>query len=1242
MFQAIRQATREDYPFDPGLRAAFQLAEKGLDDYELERMTRARIRLWLYADLEPAERKRLGTECEALESKAAQTLTHEEQLRLARAIGAAASEEELESLPELERSLLGHVESAELHLDPVMRDKLLRARRAGAKNEAERAGVIKAKADLEAKAWSSLTPEQRAELSSFEASLPTSPEDRNGLQLERERYEQKALLSLSGEHRAQVEEAELEARAAASLSKVERERLQGSAAHKASDAEIASLRANAEQSLSRDEQLVIKRARLLDSRDEVEAALTPKERVALGLARVRLVSIREQDVLEKSAEEHLSEAGRARLDYLRDLLAMKRDLDALREKAEKGLVSEEVERLRRLRAQLRVSAQERSRLEGRLQELAFGNLSNAPKSYSKKQSEREALLEAHAYVREILSVAPFNGMLDRFALDDDEAGAVRLCELLVRETRVRTFTRKGEQRDVIVRQGDYGGTAYLILNGRVRIMIQSDEQARETSSSYGSAEGRRKGWFGLLKRWLWASPGREVRKPELEARYAAARASRAPVPIKLPRFDRLEAINKDHTLREGEVFGEIGALTRSPRTATVVPDTDEVRLLEIRWQGLRDLVNEDEGFQEYIEERYRDSSRRAYVFRTGLFSGVGDTESIRRRLQACEVNALFRHELGWRAPRVVEGEARIFQIPAVAPLPLRCRLRVWKAGEDVYVEIPADATMFRIGAASDNDLRLPSRPSLSEHHVELHLSHGRWYLRNLSRHGTVLDGTRVATQTVMFPNAKIQISDCYWIMFLAADAPAAPGTSSLSVSLLAESPVHNGIGGIKAYHCEAEDGQGLPEEASCAAIEAQLTRREYLRREPSRKVVVFTRPGGSEQDWRWTLPTRDEREPDSREVGSHRFQGDATPLIDRVIHTLALEEIVKVTEFLSFGKFHWFERADDEEFTGTHWSKRLATQPLIASEGHYPNGVYMIRAGFSRLTQETDQGERTVSYIRPESPYGYGLEEVIENYLSKRDELTADNDQSAPRMTLPYTLRAVGYADTVFFPTSILERFVLPTYREEDLRALVERAETVVDGLHGLEVVADEVPSDLRDFLIDNHLVNGTQAMVINLDRCTRCDDCVTGCASTHQRDPRFVRHGLTHGNLMVANACMHCVDPVCLIDCPTGAIHRPLGGGLTVIQDSTCIGCGACAHNCPYDNIRMVPIRDPNERILTKALAGGAGVGDAQMRATKCDLCHDQATGDPACVRACPHDALRRVDLSEIGTLESLAKWLK
>ncbi len=91
---------------------------------------------------------------------------------------------------------------------------------------------------------------------------------------------------------------------------------------------------------------------------------------------------------------------------------------------------------------------------------------------------------------------------------------------------------------------------------------------------------------------------------------------------------------------------------------------------------------------------------------------------------------------------------------------------------------------------------------------------------------------------------------------------------------------------------------------------------------------------------------------------------------------------------------------------------------------------------------------------------------------------------------------------------------------------------------------------EMIEFLVEERYVNGTATMLIDLDRCTRCDDCVRACAASHDNNPKFIRHGRVQNGIMVANACMHCVDPVCMIGCPTGAIHRESIEGQVVIND--------------------------------------------------------------------------------------------
>jgi len=318
------------------------------------------------------------------------------------------------------------------------------------------------------------------------------------------------------------------------------------------------------------------------------------------------------------------------------------------------------------------------------------------------------------------------------------------------------------------------------------------------------------------------------------------------------------------------------------------------------------------------------------------------------------------------------------------------------------------------------------------------------------------------------------------------------------------------------------------------------------------------------------------------------------------------------------------EEARLETFGDYNWSgayRRMATdsdpsnsenEPLIVKEGDYGNGIHMIRAGFCRVSQKFGNGERTLNYLGAGSVFG--LEEIARNWKNPERELTA-----------LYSLRSMGYSHLIFIPTASIEKYANRNLPETDFPTnpssrKISRQED-----------SDAPPSALMEFMAQHRFFNGTKSMVIDMDLCTRCDDCVRACASTHDGNPRFLRHGPMIDNLMVANACMHCVDPVCMIGCPTGAIHRTSFGGEVVINPATCIGCGTCAANCPYDSIRMVEVRSETGQFLVDE------VRQPILKATKCDLCVEQ-TGGPACQNACPHDALSRTDLTQVS---SLTQWL-
>lgn len=159
--------------------------------------------------------------------------------------------------------------------------------------------------------------------------------------------------------------------------------------------------------------------------------------------------------------------------------------------------------------------------------------------------------------------------------------------------------------------------------------------------------------------------------------------------------------------------------------------------------------------------------------------------------------------------------------------------------------------------------------------------------------------------------------------------------------------------------------------------------------------------------------------------------------------------------------------------------------------------------------------------------------------------------------------------------------------------------------------------------LVDLNLYNSQNTLLIDLERCTRCDECVKACSDAHDGVARFTRDGPRFGKYLVTIACRSCTDPKCMVGCPVGSIRRT--DSLEIQIEDWCIGCERCANQCPFGNINMVERPavaakpEPGKEAATPAIA---------LKATVCDLC--SGYDGPNCVYACPHDAAIRVNPAE------------
>jgi len=312
--------------------------------------------------------------------------------------------------------------------------------------------------------------------------------------------------------------------------------------------------------------------------------------------------------------------------------------------------------------------------------------------------------------------------------------------------------------------------------------------------------------------------------------------------------------------------------------------------------------------------------------------------------------------------------------------------------------------------------------------------------------------------------------------------------------------------------------------------------------------------------------------------------------------------------------------------------------------------VYIIRVGWAQRTQSGMGGKEVKDFIG--HGFCFGIEGVA------RDA------------SWPYAVTLMGRTEVLEISiTKLRQNFAL---QDTVLKLLSPHVPPSLGAFVNYKPAVHEAMLAAQERLIDTGLVDGTNLLVMDMDLCVRCGNCSLACHKIHGQS-RLMRRGVHVTRLEAPRAsaiqsalspevCMHCADPECLTGCPTGAIGR-FDLGQVDIDPKTCIGCGDCATQCPYNAISMVP-RRPKEaaktdggfksklqdflRIKPDPIPPPADATE-DLVAIKCNLCSDRTTMNPpgartraySCEENCPTGALARIKpreyFTEVGQIEGL-----
>ncbi len=302
--------------------------------------------------------------------------------------------------------------------------------------------------------------------------------------------------------------------------------------------------------------------------------------------------------------------------------------------------------------------------------------------------------------------------------------------------------------------------------------------------------------------------------------------------------------------------------------------------------------------------------------------------------------------------------------------------------------------------------------------------------------------------------------------------------------------------------------------------------------------------------------------------------------------------------------------------------KHFEAGEVLFNQGDKADGLYLIRRGSVMIVRDNEGKEEVLSYL------------AAGNYVGEK-ALISDTPRSA-------TVRAAVETEAILLETAAVTDMLARNTTMRDIVVTRYREHVRADQ----KMDAKSQSDDLFNFLMREGVGEATDVLLIDYALCIRCNHCETACADTHGGTSRLNRAaGPTHANIHIPTSCRHCEHPHCMKDCPPNAIHRSVNGEV-FITDS-CIGCGNCEKNCPYEVIQMATLNPRHQqRSVWQILFGITPETmplpevDLPKKAVKCDMCKDIKSG-PVCVRLCPTGAALRVSPESLSLTMRSARLL-